>query len=264
MLLIGERINATREPVAKAFQQRDEAFFIKEARAQTQAGCDFIDLNCGTGTNEKELMAWLTTLLSKQNPTPFFFDSADAKVIEAGLSKVDEPQKHVCNSTPLDANRLSALLPIVREFGCKVVGLLMDERGIPKTAERRVEIAKKLLERFDAEGITPDRVFIDPIIEPIGVDASRALLVIQCIQKLKPLIAPAQIVVSVSGVSFGLPKRKVLNRTFLPMLAAAGADALIADPLDKDLIATLTATDALTNCDPYCLKYIQAYRSGKL
>jgi len=264
MLLVGERLNATRKSVAQALQRRDEAFFIGEAEAQAEAGSDFLDLNCGLGSGEAELMAWLTELLSGRVSAPFFFDSADAAVIEAGLSAVDDPTLHVANSVPLDDARLSALLPVVREYGCKVVGLLMDERGIPKTVARRVEIAKALLDRFDAEGIAADAVFLDPMVESIAVDTSHASLVVRCIRELKDAIAPAKVVLSISGVSFGLPGRSVLNRAFLPMVALAGADAVIADPLDGDLMAALAATDALLGRDPYCMRYIQAYRKGKL
>lgn len=264
MLLIGERINATRKPVAKAFGERDESFFIKEARLQAEAGSDFIDINCGVGSNEKELMVWLAPILNSSVDVPFFFDSANAEVIEAGLSTVKNPLQHVANSVILDEGRLSVFLPVVREYGCGIVGLLMDENGIPDTVEKRVAIAKKLLNRFEAKGIAREKIFFDPMVESIAVDGSKALFAVRCIRELKPVIAPAKILVSVSGVSFGLPKRSVLNRTFLPMVADAGADAVIADPLDNELMATLFATNALLGSDPYCLKYIQAYRKGKL
>ncbi len=264
MIIVGERINATRAAVAEALNGRNEGVLIREARAQEDAGCDFLDLNCGVGPGEKEAMEWLAGVLFNRVSVPFFFDSADAAVIEKGLAASDDPGRHVANSVPFDETRLSSLLPVVREYGCGVVGLLMDEGGIPDTVERRVEIAMGILDRFDAEGIGPDRVFLDPMVESIATDASRAVLAMRCIRELKRRIAPARIHISISGVSYGLPRRAILNRAFLPLVAEAGADAVMLDPLDRDMISALAATEALLGRDPYCLEYIKAHRQGRL
>ncbi len=264
LIFVGERINATGKTVAEALRKKDEDFFVREALAQQEAGCDFLDLNCGTGGGEGELMAWLAAVLDTQVSVPFFFDSSDAAVIEKGLSHVSDPARHVVNSVTLEENRLSALLPVVRDYGCGVVGLLMDDKGVPASVEGRVEIANVLMDHFDAHGVSREKVFLDPIAESVAVDTSKAYLSLQCIEKLKTLVAPARIIISVSGVSYGLPKRSVLNRAFLCMAAYAGADAVIADPLDQGIASAIAAVEALLNRDPYCMKYLDAFRKGRL
>jgi len=264
LLLVGDRINATRKSVAEALKEKDRDFIQREARRQAESGADVLDLNCGTGANERDLMAWMVDAVSEVTDKPLFLDSSDSSVIEQGLARAKDPTRCVANSTPFVSERLDSLLPVVKQYKCGVLGLCMDQNGIPSDAEGRVEIAKKLLDAFDREQIPPERVYLDPMTEPVATGAEHGIRTLEAAREIRALAPGIRISVSLSGISFGLPQRRWLNRAFLPALLYAGVDVIMLDPLDRDLMRLVRASQAVLGMDDFCLRYITAYRAGEL
>jgi len=153
---------------------------------------------------------------------------------------------------------------MVAESGCWVVGLCMDEAGVPATAAERLEMAKRLIDEVERQGVSRDRLYLDALIEPISVKPAAGLIGLETIKAIRSELSGAKTVICLSAISFGLPARRLLNRTYLPLLLHSGVDAIFLDPLDSRLMSTLKATQALLGRDTYGLEYIDAYKSKQL
>ncbi len=263
MLVIGERINTSRKSILKAVEGRDSRFIREEAARQVKAGANIIDVNAGT-MREKEVasMEWLVKVVQEAVDVPLSVDSPDAAVVEAGLRV--HRGKAMVNSITAEKERAGAILPLVKKHGACLVALTMDEKGMPETGEERIEIVRDLLDLIKGYGIPPGEVYFDPLIRPIGTDTKQGLAVLKAIEGIMSLEGGVHTICGLSNISFGLPKRKLLNETFLSLSMSAGLDAVILDPLDKQLMATLQAAEALLNRDEFCMQYITASREGRL
>jgi len=168
------------------------------------------------------------------------------------------------NSITAEKERAEAILPLVKKYGAHLVALTMDEKGMPETGGERIEIARALLDLIKSYGVPPEEVYFDPLIRPIGTDTKQGIAVLKAIEGIMAIEGGVHTICGLSNISFGLPKRKLLNETFLPLSMSAGLDAVILDPLNKRLMATLQATEALLNRDEFCMQYITASREGRL
>lgn len=264
MLIIGERINATRKAIAAALKGRDAGFIRNEACAQTEAGADYIDVNGGSDPSEELAnMIWLTEEVQAAVALPLCLDSASPAAIAEGLRRHRNGRAMV-NSISLETGKHETVLPLVKEHGAKVVALAMDDHGIPKTADDRLRVVERIAETVTRHGIALGDVYIDPLIMALSADAGAGLLVIAVLEGIRARFPELQTICGLSNISFGLPNRKLLNRTFLAMLMAHGLAAAILDPLDPDLLAAVIAGRALVGRDEYCMAYLKAYRGGKL
>ncbi|UCC65851.1 MAG: dihydropteroate synthase [Anaerolineae bacterium] len=164
----------------------------------------------------------------------------------------------------LERTRLEGLLPAVAEYGCFVVGLCMDEEGVPPIPAARLDVARRLLDEVERWGVPLDRLYLDPLIEPISLEPQAALVSLKTLAAIRSVLPGIKTVICLSAISFGLPARRLLNRAFLPLLLHAGVDAVILDPLDRQLMAALKASRALLGQDAHGLEYIAAYRAKRL
>lgn len=265
MLIIGEKINTVNPHVRRAVEERDAEFIGNLAVAQAKAGVDVIDVNVGSqpGT-EPDSMRWAVSLIQEVVSLPLAIDSADPRTVHIGLEVCCNRGQAWANSITLEKVRLEGLLPVVAEYGCWVVGLCMDEHGVPPSAAGRVEVAKRLADEVERRGILLDKLYLDALIEPISVKPEAALISLKTLQAIHSTLPDIKTVICLSGISFGLPARRLLNRTFLSLLLHAGVDAIFLDPLDHRLMATLRASRALLGHDAHGLEYIAAYRSKQL
>jgi len=264
LLIVGEKINTSRKLVQKAVKQKDEGFIRRLARSQQQGGANMIDVNCGTFIDdEPELMRWLTELVQEETNLPACIDSPNPEAIRAALEV--HKGKPLINSISGEKERYNAIVPLVGEYDCDIVALTMDDTvGIPADTDTRMRIASELIQSLDREGIDIGRVYIDPLIQPVSTDSNNGRIALETIRRLKLEFPKVHVICGLSNISFGLPERKLLNEAFLAMAIAAGMDAVIMDPTEWRMPALVAAGEVLSGADPYCGRYLKAYRKGIL
>jgi len=264
MLIVGEKINTSRKEAREAVEKKDEHFIRQLARRQKEAGAHYIDVNCGTFEKEPELLSWLVKIVQDElNGEPLCIDSPNPEAVEAAL-KVHQG-KAMLNSISGEKDRYDGLLPLIEKYGCRTVVLCMDdEAGIPPDAETRYKIASRIIEELARKGVNQDDILVDPLIQPISVDSANGVSSAETIKMVRDNYPGTHAICGLSNVSFGLPKRKVLNQAYLVVCAAYGLDAVILDPEDSRMMALVYAAEALLNRDPYCSNYLKAYRKGIL
>ncbi|MBP7691242.1 MAG: methyltetrahydrofolate cobalamin methyltransferase [Anaerolineales bacterium] len=263
MKIIGEKINGTRKAVGKAIAERDTAFIQNLAQKQVEAGAHWLDVNAGTHPDrEADDLVWLINLVQGVTEAPLCLDSANPAALRAGLAAVK--QTPMINSISGEPARLSGILPIVAEHGCEVIALCMDDKGIPATAEARLDVMRQVLAKTRAAGVPDDKVYIDPLALTIATNIQAGPLIFATMRALRAEFPAAHISCGLSNVSFGLPARGLINRTFLTLALDAGMDTAIIDPNDRDLQAAILAAELVLGRDKHCLKYTRAYRAGRL
>ncbi|OIO89762.1 MAG: hypothetical protein AUK02_02040 [Anaerolineae bacterium CG2_30_58_95] len=208
--------------------------------------------------DEVAMMPKVVALVASVTDVPLCLDSGNPEVLAAGLAAA--PGKPLVNSVSGEEKRLVGVLPIVKERGAAVIGLTMDDNGIPKTAEERLAVAEKILERAARLGIPPEDVIIDPLVLTVGSDSQAALVTLQTIELLRKNFG-VNINLGASNVSFGLPDRLTVNQAFLALAIQMGATCSITDPLK--LGATVKAADLLLGRDDYAMRYIKYFRQAE-
>jgi 5-methyltetrahydrofolate--homocysteine methyltransferase len=256
-VLIGERINpAGKKKLAEALKAGDLEIVRKEALAQVQAGADVLDVSVGTfGVDEVDLLPRAVRTVMEAVDTPLCIDSANPAALEAAL-KVYKG-KPLVNSFTGEEQSLTRVLPLIKEYGAAVVGLVQDDEGIPKDSERRVAVARKLVERAGAAGIRREDIVIDCLAFAVGADAGSGLAVLEAIRRIRAELG-VNITLGASNVSFGLPDRGLLNNAFVVMAVAAGATCLIVDAAKVRPI--ILAADLALAKDKRARRYVEAYR----
>jgi 5-methyltetrahydrofolate--homocysteine methyltransferase len=256
-VLIGERINPTgKKKLAEALKAGDLDVIRKEALAQVQAGADILDVNAGAfGVDEVSLLPKAVQAVMETVEVPLCLDSSSPDALEAVL-KVYKG-KPLVNSVTGEEQSLKRILPLIKEYGAAVVGLVQDEDGIPKDAERRVRIAHKLVEKVEGAGISRQDLVIDCLAFAVGAEPASGVAVIEAIRRIKAELG-VNMTMGASNVSFGLPDRELLNNAFVVMAVAAGATCLIADVAKVRPI--ILAADLVLGLDRRARRYIEAYR----
>ena len=265
MIIVGELINGTRAPVAEAIASRDAGRIAELACRQVAAGATYVDINSGrVGDDEVADLAWLAETVREATDVPLSLDSATPQAVAAGLAECEGGPPPIINSVTLEGDRLAAVLPMALESGASVIALAIDDAGMPDDAAQRSDTALRLIERLAAEGIAGERVFVDPLVTPLGTAHDAAAQVCEAIRTIRKEATGCHIICGLSNVSFGLPQRALLNRVFLAQAIFSGLDAAILDPLDDAIMQTVCAAEALAGRDEWCMNYITAYRDGRL
>lgn len=261
--IIGEKINGTRAAVAKAINGRDSAFIAALAAAQAEAGAHRIDVNAGTRPDrEPDDLRWLAEVVQAAVDLPLCLDSANPAALAAALAVTRTPP--LINSVSAEPGRLDEVLPLARDNGCPVIALALDEAGIPADGEQRLAVIRRLLAATRAAGLPDSDVYVDPLVMAVSTAPQAGAVALSVIAAVRAGFPAAHLIAGLSNVSFGLPARHLVNRTFLALAVAAGLDSAICDPLDRDLQATLLATELLLGRDRHCLSFTRAYRAGRL
>lgn len=263
MIVIGEKINGTLKGVARAILERDTKQVSYLARIQAEAGVDYLDVNGGTSpVRELDDLIWLVQVIQGVVETPLCIDSANHQTLSAVLPLLK--RKGIVNSVDGEPDKLERLLPLIKANGCDVIALLMDERGVPETVSARMQVANKIVEFSAQVGIEGDRILFDPLVLPIATKPNAGQIFLETLKCLKQEFPISRTVSGVSNISFGLPLRRLLNRAFLCLVAAAGIDAVILDILDNELLSIVKAARAVAGLDLYCREYLTAYRANKV
>ncbi len=264
MFIVAERINSSRKSIAEAIKARDADFIRKEARNQAEAGANYIDVNAGSFVGEEtEHLCWLVETVQEATEVPMCLDSPDPSAIAAALKLVKKGPAMV-NSITLEKQRLEGMLPLVRERQTKIVALCQSDEGMASTVEQKVAAARQLTDILTGEGMSKDDIYIDPLIYPIATDTQSAAAALGAIREISRQMPEVHTICGLTNVSYGLPVRRLINRTFLVAAMANGLDSAIIDPTDKELMAALRAAEAILDRDKFCANYITAYRQGKL
>ncbi|MFH1245198.1 MAG: dihydropteroate synthase [Candidatus Omnitrophota bacterium] len=260
MLVIGERINGMFKNVGRAITDKDKAVIQKLAKDQVSGGADVLDVNVGpAAANAVEAMKWLVETIQEAVRVPLALDSTKSEVIQAGLKLAGE--KAIINSTTADKEKLDVLLPLAKQYKAGIIALTMGKAGIPRDKDERSAYAAEIITACIDSGMDLSQVYLDPIILPVNVAQAQAKEVIEAIREFKLLADPApRTVVGLSNVSQGSAQRVLINRTFLVMAVAAGLDAAIMDPMDKELMDEMITAELLLNRHIYCDAYLDAYR----
>lgn len=264
MLVIGERINGMFKNVREAVANRDRKIIKELARRQMAAGADFLDVNVGPSAPDPvSAMEWLVETIQEEASFPLSLDSPKPEVLEAGL-KLCRGQALI-NSTTAEAARLETLLPLAKKYRAKIIGLTMNEKGIPSEVAGRVELALQILASAMEHELPLEDVYLDPLILPAGVAQDTAPKVLEAIGEIRRLADPApHVILGLSNVSQRCKNRDLINRTYLTMAMALGLDAAILDVLDERLMESVSTAQMLLNRDIYCDSFLEAFRSRKV
>lgn len=255
--IIGERINPTGKKLFKeALKNSDYGYIAARAAEQAEAGADILDINVGIpDIDEKEAMLKAVRTVQSVTDLPIQIDSSDPDVIEAALRICHG--KAIVNSVNGKEESLSKILPIAKKYGAALVALTLDENGIPHDAEGRFEIARKIVARALEAGIPRKDIYVDCLTMTVAADKDAAGVTLDALKRVKCELG-VKTVLGVSNVSFGLPDRECLNRTFLAAALEAGLDLAIINPNIASMADTVRAHRVLSGSDEGALRYIES------
>ncbi len=262
MIIIGENINISNPSIENAIERKDEFFIKNLVSAQINRNANFIDINAGTKiTSEGEILSWLIKLIKEvNNNVGISIDSSNPKVIEGSLKLAGE--NSLINSTTCEVKKFRQLMELAKEYNSYLIVLLMDKNGIPSDSKERIKLSKKAIRLCLKYDFPLEKIFLDPIIKPISINTKNGIEVLKTISRIKATVE-VKIVTALSNISYGLPNRSLINRTFLTLIMNAGLDALICNPLDEGIFETIVATEAILGKDDYCLRYIKTFKKSK-
>ncbi len=260
-VIIGERINPTgKKRFQQALRDNDIDYILSQGLEQEDAGADILDVNVGLPEiDEPVLMREVVTKLQGVTGLPLQLDTSDPKALEAGLRYYNG--KPMVNSVNGKDEVIEAVMPLVKKYGGVLVGLVLDEKGIPDTAEGRLAIAEKIYRAADRYGIPRKDIVIDGLCLTVSADTSAANTTLETVRRIRDEYR-GNTILGVSNVSFGLPQRQIINAGFLSMALTNGLSCAIMNPNNTLMMAAFRSYLALSGQDPQCAGYIDAY-AGK-
>ncbi|MDR3335481.1 MAG: methyltetrahydrofolate cobalamin methyltransferase [Treponema sp.] len=261
MIIIGEKINGSIPVIAKAIVEKDADYIRNIARKQAEAGASFIDV-CASVPEDVELetLKWLIDLVQEVTDTPIAIDSPSVAICVQAIPLCKKPG--LINSVSMEGNKVDTVFPVIANTTWECVALLSDDTGIPKTSEKRLQVFEALMKKAGAYKIAPNRLHIDPLIEMLCTSEDGIAKITATMQKIKQQYPDIHLTGGASNISFQLPARKYINRGFIILAMNAGMDSAILDPLNKDMMGLIYATEALLGQDELCIEYINAFRAG--
>ena len=259
--VIGERINPTgKKRFQQALREHDLNYILERGIEQQEAGADILDVNVGLpGLDEPAMMTDVVKALQGVVPLPLQIDSSDPNAIEAGLRHF--AGKAIVNSVNGKREVLDAVLPIVKRYGAAVVGLAMDEEGIPKTAEKRFEIAQRILNASLAHGIPREDVYIDCLTLTVSAQQDQARETLKAVRMVKEELGLHN-VLGVSNISFGLPDRLRITENFLIQAMECGLDLPIVNPNQRQIMDAVSTYKVLSGEDRDAAAYIDRFANA--
>ncbi len=264
-VLIGERINPTgKKRLAAALAEGDLELVRQEALAQVEAGADILDVNVGAaGVDEVDMLPKAVRVVMETVDVPICIDTANLEAMRAALAVHQEmaPEgKPLINSVNGEEERLEGVLPLVAEYGAAVIGLAMDDDGIPTTSEKRLAVARKIVERAEPLGIPPEDIVVDCLALTVGADSAAGVVTLGAIRMVRAELG-LNMTLGASNVSFGLPEREVVNWAFLTLAIQNGVNAPIVNA--AKVRPAILATDLLLGRDSYGMRYVKAFKKRR-
>ena len=262
-IIIGERINPTgKKRFKQALRDADMDYILSQGLEQEDAGADILDVNVGLPEiDEPKMMREVVTKLQGVTGLPLQLDTTDTVALEQGLRYYNG--KAMINSVNGKREVIEAVMPLVKKYGGVLVGLVLDEDGIPETADGRIAVAEKIYKAADEYGIPRKDIVIDGLCMTISSDSSSGVTTLETIRRIRDEYQGRSIL-GVSNISFGLPQRQVINSYFLTMAMQMGLSFAIMNPNNEQMMAAYRSFLALSDLDPQCMGFIEAYANATL
>ena len=255
MIFVGERINTGFKDIKQAVMDKDPKPLQEWAKKQTEAGATYLDVNLGAVSTKPEDMCWMIEQVQGAVDTPISIDTNKPTILAEAIKLCNKPP--LINSTTAAQEKLDAFLPIAVEHNASIIGLSMDESGTPKSADARVEKAGMVVAAAMEAGIPPERIFLDPIVMPLKYMQDQQKEILEAARQYGLFSdPPPHIICGLSNVSNGTTHKKLINRIFLVMLIASGADAAICDVLDTELVHAARTAELVMNREIYADSYV--------
>ncbi len=256
--IIGERINPTgKKLMREAIANKDIGYFENQAVEQFQAGADILDINMGVpNIDEAQMMKIAVKAVQGVVDLPVQIDSSDALAVEMGARYANG--KVIINSVNGDDEVLEKILPIAKKYGAMVLGLTIDKDGVPKTVEKRLQIAEKIVNYASKIGIKKENLIIDCLTLTVGAEQEQAIKTLQAIKLVKEKLG-VKTVLGVSNISFGLPNRQIVNSHFMTMALSFGLDLAIINPNIAEMMQSFRVYNLISGNDKNGEKYIESF-----
>ena len=265
MIIIGEKINGAIPSVKAAIAERDAALIKERAAAQTAAGANFIDCAPSTVPElEYDAMVWLIGLIQEVSETPICIDSPNAKLLARILEEGHVKKPGMVNSVNEEGDKCETIFPLIAGTDWNVVGLTCDKGGIPTDPEKKLDIAKSIIDKADKYGVKLENLHIDPCVMALSTMPGSMVDFERCIIGIHEYAPQVKVTGAISNISFNMPARKYINSNCMAYAIRAGLDSAILDPCNVDMMSTIFACEALTMKDKGGRKYNRAYRQGKI
>ncbi len=260
--VVGERLNPTgKKRFQQALRERDLGYLQRVALEQEDCGADLLDLNVGLpGEDEAALMTWAVKGVQSVTSLPLQIDSSDPRAVEAGLRACTG--RAIINSVNGDEKTQEAILPLAKKYGAAVVGLTMDRRGIPRTAEDRFAIARRILAAAERHGIPREDLLIDCLTLTVSAQQEQAAETLRAVRMVRERLG-LHCTLGVSNISFGLPERIQVSERFLTQAVACGLDFPIINPNQTRMMDAVAACRVLSGEDRDCERYVRRFAAGR-
>jgi 5-methyltetrahydrofolate corrinoid/iron sulfur protein methyltransferase len=259
MIFIGERINAGFKDIKQAIIDKNGDAIKEWARKQADAKATYIDVNLGTASNKPEDLCWMIETVQEEVDTPISIDNNKPMMLKEAVKVCKKPP--LINSTTAVEEKMNELFPIAADVGASIIGLVMDESGSPATADKRVENAGKLIEKAMEYGLSPDQIFLDPIVMPLNCMQQQCIEILKATSQFQLFSdPPCHIVCGLTNISTGAKYTNLINRVYIAMLIAHGLDSAILNVMDHELVDTILTAELIMNRTIYADSYIEAWR----
>jgi len=265
MILIAEKLNGSIPSCAAAIAARDDSYIIDLAKRQADSGVDFIDCCASVKENETDILSWMIDLIQSVTDCPISIDSPDVSAIIDVMPLCNRPG--LFNSVSGEGNKIDLAFPVLAKpenSKWQIMALLCDDSGIPKSAEKRIEVFDVIMAKAAEYGIDESRIHVDPAVEMLCTtdDGEGAFMIFDVMRHIRKTHPKVFISGAISNISFNLPVRRLVNQAFATLAINAGMNSAVLDPLNKDLRGMILAAEAMLGLDDYCAEYVSAYREG--
>ena len=263
MIIIGEKINGAIPAIRQAIAEKNEALIIERTLAQANAGAHFLDCAPSTATEiEYDTMVWLIGLMQSMTDVPLCIDSPNARLLARILEEGHVKRPGMVNSVNEEGDKCETIFPLIAGTDWEVIGLTCDQSGIPADPAKKVEIAKRIIDKADKFGVALSKLHIDPCVMALATMPSAMEDFAHCIRQIHAYAPEVKVTGAISNISFEMPARKYVNLNCMAYAMAAGLDSAILDPCNQDMMGTIYACEALLLKDKGGRKYNRAYRKG--
>jgi len=265
MIIIAEKLNGSIPECGKAIAARDDEFIKDMAKRQAEAGAAFIDCCAFVEKGELDTLRWMIDAIQSVTDCPISIDSPDVQVIIDVMPFCYKPG--LFNSVSGEGNKIDLAFPVLAKpenIKWEVMALLCDDTGIPKSAEKRIEVFDTIMKRAKEHGIDESRIHVDPLVEMLCTtdDGNGILTILSVMRHIKSTHPRVHISGGISNISYNLPVRRLVNQAFTVLAIYSGMDSAVLDPLSQDLRGVIYAAEAMIGLDDYCAQYVSAFRNG--
>lgn len=259
MIVIGEKLNSSIPKTLEALNSKNENYIKELAEKQCAAGAQYLDLNVSMCENESEMLLWTVEIIKSVCDCKLVVDSPDPHAIAHFFEHTGE-QGAIINSITLEDERFRAVQPLVSKYDTGIIALPISDEGIPADKESRLKNSRKLIQRLMEHGTPAEKIHLDILVEAVATSTEAPGVALYVAEKIRQEFPEVHITAGLSNISFGLPKRGIINAVFLCLAMKAGLSSAILDPLNNELMMHLYAANMLLGNDEYCMEYLQKYR----